>query len=674
MSTPLSDRKRLKQLRTLVAHHREQYYAADTPEVTDQVYDALAAELITLEERVEGVRSALSESVGAAPSAAFSKVTHTVRQWSFDNVFSKSELQAWEDRLVRVLSKQGVADATPTYVAEHKIDGLKLVVEYRKGILYQALTRGDGVIGEDVTHTAQTIKTLPHKLTAAVDLICVGEVWLPKKEFARINQERIKEGQPLFANPRNAAAGSLRQLDSKVAAARNLALFIYDSNVFKPRETNLKAPLTQWEELALLKKLGLPVNEYAETCTGVAELEVYYQKWKTKYEQLPYDVDGMVVKVDAVALQQAAGYTAKAPRYGVAYKFPALETTTVVEGIELQVGRTGVVTPVAHLRPVLIDGSTVARATLHNEDQIRRLDLRIGDTIVLRKAGDVIPEVVSVLTDLRPTKTVPYTFPKTVLGCGGNGAIERVPGTAAYRCVSLDSDFLHRQRLYYFVSKNALNLDGVGPRIIDELLEAKLITDAADLFTLQEKDFLNLPGFKTKSAQNAVAAIAKARNVTFSRLLVGLSIDLVGEETARLLTKHFTTPAQLQSAKESDLEKLYGIGEGVSEAVKGWQNDQVEQALLAKLLTHITLIPEAETPTDGPLSGKTLLFTGTLENLSRSEAEALARQAGGTIVSTISAKTSYLVVGAEPGSKVALAQKKGVEILQQADFMARIAR
>ncbi len=667
------DRERLHRLRALVAYHKHQYHTLDTPEISDQAYDALVAELVLLEERLDGARSTVSDSVGDKPSEAFAKVQHTVPQWSFDNVFNYTELLAWENRLIRHLKKQGVITPPPTYVAEHKIDGLKVVLEYRAGKFFRAVTRGDGVVGEDVTHTARTITSLPMELTHPVDLICVGEVWLPKKEFARINEERAQAAEALFANPRNAAAGSLRQLDPQVAAARNLAIFVYDIDRYKAMPASPEAPRTQWEELLLLAKLGFPVNTEARQCESLQAIEQYYEEWKLPHEELPYGVDGIVIKTDVIELQEAAGYTAKSPRFGVAYKFPAVETTTVIEAIELQVGRTGVVTPVAHLRPVLIDGSTVARATLHNEDQIKRLDVRVGDTVIVRKAGDVIPEIVSVLGALRPSQSVPFRFPLRVQGCGGDGRIERIPGTAAYRCVSLESDFLHRQKLHYFVSKAALSIDGVGPKIIDALLDAKKITDAADLFTLTKEDFLALPGFKEKSAQNAVTAIEKAKTTTLSRLLIGLSIELVGEETALLLSHHFGTIEKIRTASYAELTSIYGIGDVVAHTVVAWQATLTEQQLLDRLLTQLTVVPDKTVQIDGLLAGKTIIFTGTLTQLTRADAEARARAAGAKVTSSISKKTDYLVVGDNPGSKRAEAERLGVEILSEAAFLALVA-
>lgn len=670
VSTP--NPERLARLRELVSYHQSKYHEEDAPEISDEAYDALVRELKDLESS-EGVTSAVSEAVGGAPSEAFSKVRHVVRQWSLDNVFSFEELEAWEDRVRRFLEKAD-EDTIPTYVAEHKLDGLKLVIEYQAGRLVRAATRGDGQVGEDVTHTARTIASLPSQLAAPVSLICVGEVLLLKKDFEKLNADRASAGEPLFANPRNAAAGTIRQLDPAVAAARALSLYVYDLDRYDFSGTDLTVPVTQWDELQLLNKLGLPTNSHVRQCQTLAEVEEFYREWKGDHEDLPFGLDGVVVKVNEIALQTALGYTARAPRFGVAYKFPAVETTTVVEAIELQVGRTGVVTPVAHLRPVLVDGSTVARATLHNEDQIRRLDVRVGDTVILRKAGDVIPEVVSVLLPLRPEGTKPYRFPKKVYGCGGDGSIVRIPGEAAYRCVSLDSDFLHRQRLYHFVSKGALNIDGIGPRIIDALIDAGKLRAPADLFTLTASDFLALDGFKAKSAANAVAAIKAARENSLPRLLIALSIDHVGEETARLLATYFPSIDSLRTASEAQLSAIDGIGPIIASSLVAWQRDRVAQRELQDLLAHLNVVSAPSTPQAQELSGKSFVFTGTLSTLGRDEAKELVRQRGGKVVGSVSKNTSYVVVGEEAGSKAEEATRLGVTILNEQDFLVMIGR
>jgi DNA ligase (NAD+) len=666
-------RKRLTQLRETVAYHRARYHDDDAPEISDEAYDALLVELKELELAVEGTVTT-ADTVGGTVSEAFAKVRHPVRQWSFDNVFTEAELREWDARLVRLITDADRDPSDLSYVAEHKIDGLKLVIEYQAGQLVCAATRGDGVTGENVTHTARTIRSLPQQLTYPVDLVCVGEVWLSQTEFERINAARAAAGEPLFANPRNAAAGSLRQLDPAVAAERKLSLTVYDVDSFTDPSGSLATPTSQWEELQLLRTLGLPTNEYSQRCADIDAVQTYYERWMREHENLPYGVDGVVMKVDALSLQRLLGYTAKAPRFGMAYKFPAEEATTVVEDILLQVGRTGVITPVAQLRPVLIDGSTVSRATLHNEDNIKRLDVRIGDTIVIRKAGDIIPEILSVVESLRPPKTTPYRFPKTVPECGGDGSIERIPGEAAYRCVSRDSGALHRHRLYYFVSKSALNVDGVGPRIIDLLLDQGLVSTYADLFTLEFGDVRDLPGFKEKAAQNVIDALEAARTVPLHRLLVGLSIENVGEETARLLADTFGSLEALKAASVEQLVAIHGLGETVASSVVEWFADPEHQRTLTQLLPHLQVQNPERNVFEQTLAGQTFVLTGSLEAFTRDEAKAAIQARGGKVSSSVSKKTDYVVVGSDPGSKAAEAKRLGVRTLDEAAFATLVAR
>jgi len=663
-------KKRVTELVKLIDYHRERYHVKDAPEISDEAYDSLVRELEELERQYPELQKADSPTkvVGAQSSSAFTKVTHRVRQWSFDNAFSVDELREWEKRLYRFLEKEDVAGTRLTYVAEHKIDGLKVILEYEKGKLVRAATRGDGVVGEDVTHTASAIRDIPKKLKRDVDVIVVGEAWLKASELERINALRKKEGQPLFANTRNAAAGSLRQLDASVTAKRNLSFFAYDIDYFEAQGAAARAPETQEEELLLLKKLGFVVSSHYQRCESIDDVLAYYDTWKKRHDSLPYGVDGVVVKVNELALQRVLGHTAKSPRFGIAYKFPAVQATTVVEDIQLQVGRTGVLTPVAHLRPVLIDGSTVSRATLHNEDQIKRLDVRVGDTIVLQKAGDVIPEVVSVLKELRPKNAKPYAFPKRVAECGGDGAIERVPGMAAWRCVSKDSDALHRRRLYYFVSKAACNIDGVGPRIIDLLLDNALINTSVDLFTLKVGDLRDLPGFGEKAAQNAIDAIDAARTLPLHRVLVALSIDHVGEETARLIANHFGSIKAIRAASAEELAAIHGVGEIVGASVFAWMHDDLHTAMLDDLLAEIEVVNPKKSAATGKLSGKTFVFTGTLASLSREAASDMVRREGAHVTNSVSSATDYVVVGEDPGSKAEKARTLGVKILNEVQF------
>lgn len=662
--------ERARSLQALIAHHSKLYHEKDAPEISDEAYDSLVRELTALIRTHPELQklSDVLEAVGGDASAAFTKVTHRVRQWSFDNVFSDDELRAWEERLLRFLEKQGGSTERITYVSEHKIDGLKLVLEYERGVLMRATTRGDGLVGEDVTHTARTIKDIPHTLKKPVTIIVIGEAWLSESDFTRINQEREKEGEPLFANPRNAAAGSIRQLDPEITRKRNLSFFAYDIDFIDPT-THPTSPQTQWEELTLLKALGFHTNPHAKRCMTLAEAIAEYHAWVPRKHHMPYGMDGTVLKVDGVAIQRALGYTAKAPRFGIAYKFPSEQATTVIEDIALQVGRTGVVTPVAHLRPVYIAGSTVSRATLHNEDQIKRLDVRIGDTVILQKAGDVIPEIVSVVRTLRPRTAKAYRFPKKVSECGGDGSIERIPGESAYRCVARDSAILHRRRLYYFVSRTALNIDGVGPKIIDALLEHNLINTASDLFTLTQGDLLGLPGFKEKSAQNVIAAIQSVREAPLARFLIALSIEHVGEETARIITQAFPSIEKIRNASEAELASVFGVGEIVAHSLFQWFKDTAHAREVDALLEHITPTAPQHRHAKTPLTGKTIVFTGTLVGLSREEAEMRAREAGAHVASSVSKKTDYVVVGSDAGSKATKAEALGVPILTEEAYL-----
>ncbi len=670
MTTPKSEKQaRIRQLRKLIAYHQELYYGEDTAEISDAAYDSLHNELKKLEGSTDETIDPIINPVGSPPKEAFTKVTHKVQQWSYDNVFNERELRDWEQKVERYLKGNDIQFKNLTYVAEHKIDGLKLVLEYEDGVLVRAATRGDGTIGEDVTHTAKEISDIPNTLKQPVNVIIVGEVWLSFKEFERINKERAKSDEPLYANPRNTAAGSLRQLDSSITKDRKLSFFAYDIDYFEGLHTKLADPASQAEELTLLKKLGCTVNPHNKTCKTIEEVIDYYQQWVPKRDTLDYGVDGVVVKVNDIELQKAAGHTAKSPRYGIAYKFPSEEATTVVEDIQLQVGRTGVITPVAHLRPVLIAGSTVARATLHNEDEIKRLDIRIGDTVILKKAGDVIPKVLAVVKELRPKNSKPYLFPKKVAGCGGDGSIERIPGEVAYRCVDRSSDTLNRRRLYYFVSKQALNMDGIGPKVIDQLLDEGLVSEPADLFTLEVGDFLTLEGFKEKSAQNAVTAIHAARAIPLYRFLIGLSIDGVGEETARLLSDNFGTLEALRKASKAELAAVHGIGEVIAHDFYEWLHEKRNLKVLEGLMEHITILEEKPVKKSTALSGKTLVFTGTLPHVSRDEAKASARLAGARIASSVSKNTDYVVLGEDAGSKATKAQELGVKTLTEDEFL-----
>ncbi len=667
--TASSKQKRYQELKTLVAYHHELYHRDDRPEIPDAVYDGLVTELRELEEELGIKAGRVTQQVGAAPSTAFSKVEHPVRQWSFDNLFTEDELVEWVNRCRRNLEQEDYSVDDLAFVVEHKIDGLKLVLHYEHGRLLRALTRGDGVTGEDVTHTARTIASVPAQLTHPVDLICVGEVYFSFAEFDRINQRRKVAGEPPFANPRNAAAGTIRQLDPAVAAERQLSYLAYDIDQFSARDTGLLDPQSQSAELELLAQLGLPVSEYVKTVGETGAIQAYYEYWVSEHHTLPYAVDGVVIKVDQRRYQRALGYTAKAPRYGIAYKFPAEQSTTVIEDITLQVGRTGVVTPVAVVRPTIVDGSTVSRATLHNEDHIKALDIRIGDTVIIQKAGDIIPEIVSVLKELRPSDTKPFSFPRRVPECGNGGEIERRSGEAAYRCVSLDSDHIRRLRLYHLVSREGFNIDGIGPKVIDALVETGALQQSADLFMLKKEDFLKLPLFKDRAADNAIASIAAARRVSLARFLYALGIDGVGSETARVLARVFGSLDQLQAASSEQLQAVYGLGETIAVSISDWFADPQNRLEVQALEKVVDIEVVADTNTSSSLAGYSFVVTGTLEQFTRDEIKSAIRAAGGEVKSSVSKKTNYLIAGSDPGSKFSQAKECDVTILSEQEFI-----
>jgi len=684
---PKAVRERYEKLIEEVNRHRHLYYALEAPQIPDSAYDLLEQELLDIEGEYPELARASSPTrrVGGAPEQGFKKVRHAVAQWSFNDAFSEQDIKDFDTRVRRELGKVlsggvvlGKSDFPTSrevglpyisYVCELKIDGLKVVLTYEKGILKTAATRGNGVVGEDVTHNVRTIGSVPLKLARPIDIIVEGEVWMSEDSLKKVNKERKQNNEPEFANPRNAAAGSIRQLDPRVAAARGLSTFIYDV-----AQTSEELPPTQEGELKYLRKLGFNVNPHAKRVHSVEEIVAFWKEWQSKNKSLGYWIDGVVLKVNERALQEALGYTGKAPRFAIAFKFPAEQVTTVVEDMVLQVGRTGVLTPVAHLRPVLVAGSTVSRATLHNEDEIRRLDVRVGDTVILQKAGDVIPDIVRVLEELRPKNSKAYAWPTRVAECGGSGAIERVPGQAAWRCVYKNSFAQERRKLRHFASKGALNIEGLGPSTVDALLEKGLVQHFDDFFTLTEGDLLTLEGFAEVSAKKLTDSIHQsAKEVTLSRLITGLSIGQVGEETAILLAQNFKTIEAIAKASVEDFENIKGIGDVVGRSIYDWFALKENQKLLERLkkYLHITNADFFIGQMAGtlPFAGKTFVLTGTMESLSRDEAKAKIRALGGEVSSSVSKNTSYVIAGADPGSKFDKAEELGVKILTEQQFL-----
>lgn len=662
MKAPKQVRERVGKLRELLAQHAHKYYTLDAPEISDSAYDALVRELKGLEEKHPELAdtSSVTERIVGEALPELKKVRHQVPQWSFNDAFSEEEIREFDARVRKLSGRE------PSYDLELKIDGLKIVFTYLKGELVLAATRGDGVVGEDVTHNVRTIREVPERLSRPVDLVAEGEVYLVRSGFEKLNREREREGLPLFANPRNAAAGSIRQLDPAIAAKRPLGAFLYDV-----AQTSEELPGTQTEEIEYLKELGLPVNPEHAHAKTLDEAFAYFKKWEKKRESVDYQLDGVVVKVEDRRQQELLGYTGKAPRFAVAYKFPAEQVQTILEDISLQVGRTGKLTPVAHLRPVQVAGTTVARASLHNEDFIKERDIRIGDTVILQKAGDIIPEIISVITELRPKSAKPWKFPTHSPLCGGDGRIERVPGEAAHRCAVAGSFEQQARKLIHFASKGALDIDGMGKETVKLLMEHELVGDFDDIFELTKDELLPLPKFEELKAQNLLDGIDAARSTELYRLLVGLGIPNVGEETAILLANTFKTLPALANASEESLSSIEGIGPTIGRAVQEWFADKGNAAMLERLSKQLK-IKKVVPPKAGPLSGKTVVITGTLPTLSREEAEARVREAGGKASGSVSSSTAFLVAGEEAGSKLEKARKLGVEILDEAAFLKRL--
>ncbi|MFZ2501016.1 MAG: NAD-dependent DNA ligase LigA [Minisyncoccia bacterium] len=668
MPVPKKSRERAKHLRSTITKYRALQHEKDLSPLSPEALDSLKYELATLEEQYPELVTADSPTqiVAGAPEPFLKKIKHIIQQWSFNDAFSEDDIRAFD---VRVRKVSGVA---PTYDLELKIDGLKVVFTYEKGALITAATRGDGIIGEDVTHNIRTIASVPQLLRRPVDLIVEGEVYLTRSGFMKLNELRSQSGEPLFANPRNAAAGSIRQLDPAIAAGRPLGVFVYDVAA-----TSEEFPKTQSEELEYLAQLGLPVNPEHRHADSLEDVFTYWKKWKGgAREKIDYQIDGAVLKVESRREQEMLGYTGKAPRFGIAYKFPPEQVQTVLEDITLQVGRTGKLTPVAHLRAVAVAGSTVARATLHNEDFIREKDIRIGDTVILQKAGDVIPEIVSVITELRSKNAKVWKFPTHSTLCGGDGSVERILGESAHRCVVSGSFEQQSRKLIHFAGKHALDIAGMGKETVRLLMEHSLVSDFDDFFELTKDELLQLEGFEEAKANNLIAAIAVSRRVTLDRLLIGLSIQHVGEENAYLLAQHQgrlgAGLATLKKASAEELEKIEGIGPIIGKSVAEWFKNRNNQELLMRLEKHLTII-KVTAPAAGPLTGSVVVITGTLPTLSREDAEARVRRAGGKAAATVSSKTSFVVAGENPGTKLAKAEELGVEVIDEATFLKKLA-
>lgn len=694
--------QRIDKLKAWLKKWNYDYFVLDKSDVSEAARDQIKKELTQLEEQFPEfiTPDSPTQRVGSALSGKFGKIKHIKPKQSLSDVFSEAEFHDWEERIQKLVPGEKL-----DYISELKIDGLNLSVVYQKGKYYKAITRGDGVFGEDVTHAVKTIRSVPLELNEVsgvklsdYPLIEVsGEVFMTKKSLEKINAE----GGQQFANPRNAAAGTVRQLDPAVAAKRNLEMFFYDLTL--PKDSPIPLPKSQKNLLELLQKLGFRVNTNFVHHTSLPPIHKEADKWKKKKDSLPYIIDGLVVKVNQARHQNLMGSTAKSPRWAVAYKFPAEQSTTQILDIEIQVGRTGALTPVAILKPTQIAGSTVSRATLHNEDEIERKDVRIGDTAIIQKAGDIIPEVVEVLKDLRTGKEKKFKMPTKCPVCAGK--IDRPEGEVATRCINPKCFAVHQQQLEHFVSRKAFDIDGLGTKVTELLIQAKLIEDAADLFTLQHEDLMPLELFKDKKTQNLLDALEKAKIVSLSRFLYALGIRYVGSETAEILANHlhlkthkievgetqkknqltlFAEPSKaskkevaevktlIHEMKKLSLEDLMGIdgiGDKVAETVHEWFGEESNLKFLEKFQrVGIKLTVGTKAKKSSKLKDLTFVVTGTLPTMSRDAAKDLIKQHGGHPTSAVSKSTNYLLAGSEPGSKYEKAEKLGVKIISEEEL------
>jgi len=655
-------------LRTEIEAHNHAYYVLDQPTVSDATYDALLRELQALEEAYPDLLTPDSptQRVGTKPSEAFAAHAHRVPMLSLGNAFSYAELHEWDARVKRNLGLD--AGEAIAYSAELKIDGLAVSLTYRDGALAVGATRGDGSTGEDVTANLRTVRGIPLRLrpgAPGAEMEVRGEVFLSHAEFQRINAEREAAGEPVYANPRNSAAGSLRQLDSRITARRRLTFFAYALGY-----SAAPPPESQSELLVRLREWGFRTNPNGALCRGIEEVVAFCERWKDHRHDLDYDMDGVVVKVDSLALQEDLGQVSRSPRWAIAYKYPAEQARTRIEDIAVQVGRTGALTPVAHLAPVEVGGVVVRRATLHNEDEIRRKGLRIGDAVIIQRAGEVIPEVVEVLVAERTGTEREFVFPTRCPVCGAD--VERAEGEAVARCVGIACPAQLAARVRHWASRGAMDIEGLGPAQIEQLLERGLITDPADLYTLTQPELLGLERLAEKSASNLLAAIAASKGRPLPRLIFALGIRHVGETVARLLAERFRSLDTLAAASEEELNAVPGIGPQIAASIHRFFR-QEETRLVIEKLRVAGVLPAPAAATEARLdllAGRTFVFTGALEHLQRSEAEALVRELGGAVGSSVTRATTDVVAGEKAGSKLEKARALGARILSEAEFLA----
>jgi len=652
--------KRAGELREQIARHRKLYYVDNEPEIADAEYDRLERELLAIEEAYPRLRTPDSPSlrVGGEPAAGFESYRHSTPMLSLGNAFNVEELREWEKRLLRVLD-----DELPGFVVEPKVDGLSVAVYYREGLLVRGVTRGDGTVGEEITPNVRTIRSIPLRLTREVgSLEARGEAFLPRPAFERLNRAKAEAGEPPFANPRNAAAGQLRRLDARITASIGLDCFFYGLAAVDGEPI-----ATHSEGMALMRDLGLRTNPLNRTCASLEEVVEYFDELGRTRDSLDYEIDGVVVKVDQLELRERAGATSKFPRWAIAIKYPAEQAQTGVREIVVQVGRTGKLTPVAELEPVLLAGTTVSRATLHNADEVRRKDVRIGDTVVIEKAGEIIPQVVEVVENLRPKGTRPFEMPDACPVCGSKAVREE--GEAAHYCTGVACPAQRREKILHYASRKAMDIQGLGDALVAQLTENELVRDLADLYALEPETLAGLERMADKSAANLLEQIAESKGRPLHRLIFGLGIRHVGERAARLLSIRFRDLNAVFEAGAEELEAVDEIGPKTAEAVRLFAEQEANRDLLQRLEeagVNRQALPEelpAETDPESPFHGKTVVLTGKLPGRTRSETKALIEAAGGRVSGSVSRGTDLLVAGEAAGSKLDQATKLGIEVI-----------
>ncbi|UII56348.1 NAD-dependent DNA ligase LigA [Cytobacillus spongiae] len=661
--------QRVQELHQLLNQYNYEYHVLDKPSVPDAEYDQLIHELIQLEEAFPGLKTldSPSQRVGGSILDMFEKVQHEIPMLSLGNAFNEQDLRDFDRRI-----RQAVGDRF-TYVCELKIDGLAVSLRYENGLFMQGATRGDGTIGEDITSNLKTIRSIPLRLKDEVTMEVRGEAFMPKKSFESLNQAKVEKGEEPFANPRNAAAGSLRQLDPKMAASRNLDIYLY--SIANIGELNIHS---HSQGLTYLDELGFKTNKERKTCPTIEEVIEYVDGWVEKRPSLPYEIDGIVIKVDSLDQQKELGTTAKSPRWAIAYKFPAEEVVTTLKHIELSVGRTGVVTPTAILEPVQVAGTTVQRASLHNEDLIREKDIRIGDQVVIKKAGDIIPEVVNVLADRRTGDEMEFSMPTHCPEC--ESELVRLEEEVALRCMNPKCPAQIREGLIHFVSRNAMNIDGLGEKVISQLFAEKLIQDVADLYKLTYDLLIQLERMGEKSANNLLQAIEVSKDNSLEKLLFGLGIRHVGAKAAKTLSQTFGTMSELAKASREELTAINEIGDKMADSIVTFFDMEEVQELLEELVSAGVNMeykgpkPVSVEDSDSFFAGKTVVLTGKLEQMSRNEAKDQIEQLGGKVAGSVSKKTDLVVAGADAGSKLAKAEELGIEVWSEEKLLEELSK